>query len=131
MTEPDADSPATGGETTDAADEIRKTRSICFTDSEWLEVRVAAQRDDVPAAEFVRQRILAIVRGDTAPSLAALAPLIERTFHYSWALATHRCDELDGEGRGGETALVKEARELQNRLQKQSTGAGAEDDDNG
>lgn len=29
------------------------------------------------------------------------------------------------------SALVKEARELQNRLQKQSTGAGAEDDDNG
>lgn len=124
MTEADAHSPAAGAEASEAADETRKTRSIRFTDSEWREVRVAAERHGVPAAEFVRERILAIAREDTSPNLAALAPLIERTFRYTWALATHRRDELDGEERGEEMkALMKEARELQDRLQKQNDDA--------
>ncbi len=120
MTEDDANPPATGGEASEAADETRKTRSIRFTDSEWREVRLAAERHGVPAAEFVRDTILAAARGDRAPSLAALAPLIERTFRYSWMLATHKRNALDEAGRGEEMeSLVEEARKLQDRLQKQ------------
>ena len=128
MTQPDPNPPATGGEASEAADETRKTRSIRFTDSEWREVRGVAERHGVPAAEFVRDTILAAAR---APSLAALAPLIERTFRYSWMLATHKRNELDEAGRGAEMeTLVEEARNFQDRLQTQrpsDTDPGSED----
>ncbi len=128
MTEHDADPPATGGEASEAADETRKTRSIRFTDAEWREVRGAAERHGVPAAEFVRDTILAAARGDHTPSLAALAPLIERTFRYSWMLATHKRYELDEAGRGAEMeTLVEEARKLQDRLQDRGSAGGAPD----
>ena len=122
MTEDGTNPPAADGEASEAVDDIRKTRSIRFTDAEWREVRLAAERHGVPAAEFVRDTILAAARGDRAPSLAALAPLIERTFRYSWMLATQKRNELDEAGRGAEMeTLVKEARALQHRLQDQGS----------
>ena len=70
-----------GGNGTEQADDKRKTRSIRFSESEWEEVRNAALAHDLPAAEFVRERILALVRDSEsagAPAVAPpLAPLIE------------------------------------------------------
>lgn len=105
------------------AGETRKTRGIRFSDSEWEEVKGAAERHGLPLAEFVREKLLKIARGDStvdsAATIAALAPLIERTFRYTWILATHRRDELTKEGRADEIKkLVEQARELQNRLQE-------------
>lgn len=132
MTKADAQSPATDGGAGDAADGIRKTRSIRFTDAEWREVRTAAKRYDLPAAEFVRERILAIARGGPSPDPAALAPLIVRTFRYSWMLATRMRNELDEAGRGAEMeSLVEEARDFQERLQNRQpadTLPGSDDD---
>ena len=77
----------------------------------------------MPAAEFVRERILDISRGkpgtDATAILASLTPLIERTFRYAYMLATNKRDEMNQDGRGDEMdKLVKAARELQHSLQK-------------
>ena len=103
--------------------DARKTRGIRFSDSEWEEVRTAAERYDVPVAEFVRDRVLEIARGCTDPDTAAipcdLAPLIQRTFRYVYMLATLRRDELVRDGRGDEMEkLVEATRELQDQLEK-------------
>ena len=97
------------------AADARRTRGIRFSDSEWEEVKTAAESLDMPAAEFVRERILGIARGEsganTAAVLAALTPLIERTFRYTYMLATHKRDDLTRDGRGEEMEqLVKAAR---------------------
>ena len=96
----------------------RRTRGIRFSESEWREVLDAAERRDVPAAEFVRATVLAAARGgDGAPDLATLAPLIERTFRYAWVLATLRREEMAAAGRGEEVErLVESAKNLQREL---------------
>ena len=119
----DPPDPETGRAHTETPAEARKTRGIRFSDSEWEEVKSAAERNDVPVAEFVRERILELARDPAAADIsmvpADLVPLIERTFRYTYMLATLRRDELIREGRGGEMdKLVKAARELQHSLQQ-------------
>ena len=88
-----------------------------FSESEWDEVRNAALAHDLPAAEFVRERILAFVRapeGAVAPGVVpSMVPLIERMFRYTWFLATERRDAMLREGREAELEkLVGEAPRL-------------------
>ena len=118
MTKPDPHEPETGGASLDKPADVRKPRGIRFSDSEWEEVRTAAERNDVPVAEFVRERILNIARGLAAADIPAdLVSLIERTFRYTYMLATLRREELIRDGRGDEMEkLVKAARELQDAL---------------
>ena len=110
----------TGGE---KAGDARKTRGIRFSETEWEEVKSAAAAHEMPAAEFVRERILALARdpesADRAPVPASLAPLIERMFRYTWFLATEKRDAMLREGRGEELdKLVAEARGLQESLRR-------------
>lgn len=105
------------------ADDNRRTRSIRFSDSEWEEVRNAALAHELPAAEFVREKILALVRtSGSAPAAEiapALAPLIERMFRYSWFLATEKRDAMIREGREAELEeLIGEARAFQESLRR-------------
>ena len=99
----------------------RRNRGIRFSDSEWDEVREAAQEQGITPAEFVRDEILHLVRAPEAAGAASLpadlAPLIERTFRYTHMLATRMRDELveDGSDEAVET-LIREARELQESL---------------
>ena len=123
MIESDPPDPETGRAHTQTPAEISKTRGIRFPDSEWEEVRNATERNDVPVAEFVRETILRIARGctaaDTSTVPADLAPLIGRTFRYTYMLATLKRDELIRDGRGDEMETrVKAARELQHALQQ-------------
>ena len=106
----------------------RRTRGIRFSESEWREVREAAERKGVPAAEFVRTAVLGAARGGgDASDLATLAPLIERTFRYAWMLATLRRDEMAAAGRGEEVErLVEQAKDFQRELRDGGTsGAGS------
>ena len=100
-------------------------RGIRFSDSEWQEVKAAAEQHDVPAAEFIRKRIMDVARGradvdadasaDAIP--ASFAPLIGRTFRYTYMLVTQKRDELVREGCGEEMEkLAKDAQELQDQL---------------
>ena len=105
----------------DGADDIRKTRSIRFSESEWEEVKRAARAHELPAAEFVRQTILGLARAPegagAGPVSPSLAPLIERMFRYTWFLATEKRDAMVREGREEELdALVAEARALHDSL---------------
>ena len=119
---------ATGGENAaERADDNRKTRSIRFSESEWEEVRNAALAHDLPAAEFVRARILSLVRGSESEGAPAVArpvtPLIERMFRYTWFLATEKRDEMIRDGREEELEkLVGEARSLQESLRGNASG---------
>ena len=119
---------ADGGDpATERGDDNRKTRSIRFSESEWEEVRNAALAHDLPAAEFIRERILALIRatemaGEPAVS-PSLAPLIERMFRYTWFLATEKREEMIREGREEEVqALVGEARGLHDKLRRGADG---------
>ena len=121
MTPTDAPDPADGDPPADKQGDARRTRGIRFSDSEWEEVKTAAERHAVPAAEFVREKILDFARSPDGPDAAAippsLAPLIERMFRYTWLLATLKRDELVRDGRGEEIEkLVEEARALQDSL---------------
>ncbi len=122
MTTTTPSKPDSRGALARVAGATRKARSIRFSDSEWEEVKVAAERRGIPVAEFVREKLLEVARGnavDSAATVAALAPLIERTFRYTWMLATHTRDELTQDGRADEIKkLVEQARELQDRLQE-------------
>ena len=72
----------------------------------------------MPAAEFVRERMLAIARNRAgAPVLADLVPLIERTFRYAYIIATKMHDDMAREGRGEDMEeLIADVRELQDSL---------------
>ena len=113
---------AAGGEYAPGkAGDARKTRGIRFSESEWEEVKNAAAEHEMPAAEFVRERILALARvpisADVSAMAPSLAPLIERMFRYTWFLATERRDAMVREGREKELdALVAEARTFQDTL---------------
>ena len=115
-------SEAAGSETqAEKAGDARKTRGIRFSESEWDEVKNAAADHEMPAAEFVRERILALARaseGTNATEVAdTLAPLIERMFRYTWFLATEKRNAMVREGREQELeALVAEARAFQDSL---------------
>ena len=126
MTEPDPHDPETGGASPDKPANIRKPRGIRFSDSEWEEVRTAAERNDVPVAEFVRERILEIARGRAAADIsgipADLAPLIERTFRYAWMLATRMRDDMINNGeQEALDKLVEDARKLHDDLLEQAS----------
>ncbi len=99
MTRTDRTEPESGDAPAANQGAARRTRGIRFSDSEWQEVKAAAERHDVPAAEFVRTKILDIARGRAGAAAASLTPLIERTFRYTFVLATHKLDELSREGR--------------------------------
>ena len=123
MTETDAPEPQSAAESADRPSDARRTRGIRFSDPEWEDVRSAAERHDMPAAEFVRERILDIARagpGPDSPGIPAqLTPLIERTFRYAYILATLKRDEMVAAGRGEEIdALAETVRELENSLKR-------------
>ena len=114
------DSEATGGEA-GRPEDFRRNSTIRFSDAEWEEVRRAALVHDTPAAEYVRETILALAREPGRATSDAvgpsLAPLVERMFRYTWFLATERRDAMLREGRQDEIdALVAEARGLHDRL---------------
>ena len=115
---------AAGGENgAEKAGDARKTRGIRFSESEWEEVKNAAAAHEMPAAEFVRERTLALARAPkgavAAPVPAEVAPLIERMFRYTWFLATEKRDAMLHEGRGEELdRLVAEARSFQESLSR-------------
>ena len=121
MSDEDRNEAAVGENATEKAGDARKTRGIRFSESEWDEVKRAAASHEMPAAEFVRERILALARApegaDASPVAPSLAPLIERIFRYTWFLATEKRDAMVREGREKELdALVAEARALQATL---------------
>ena len=121
MDEDDRNEAAKGERGAEKTGDARKTRGIRFSESEWEEVKNAAAAHDMPAAEFVREKMLALARGpmsaDAAPVQDPMVPLIERMFRYTWFLATERRDALLHEGRGEELErLVAEARAFQESL---------------
>lgn len=100
-------------------------RTFRFPDSEWERVEACAEARGQSAAEFVRFAVRAAVEAGPGAIGAAdrLAPLIERTFRYSYMIATRMRDDMAAEGRDHEMeALVRTARALQDELTGASGG---------
>ena len=121
------DEAAAGEHAAEKSGDVRKTRGIRFSESEWEEVKRAAAAHEMPAAEFVRERILALARAaervEAGPVAGSMAPMIERMFRYTWFLASEKRGAMVREGRQDELdALVAEARSFQKSLCR-----GAED----
>ena len=55
MTKTDRTEPESGDNPTAKRGDTRRTRGIRFSESEWEDVKAAAQLHDVPAAEFCPQ----------------------------------------------------------------------------
>ena len=49
----------------------RKNPGIRFSDTEWVQVREAAQLQGITSAEFVREKILHLVRDPDTPAAAS------------------------------------------------------------
>ena len=99
----------------------RRNRGVRFSDSEWKEVKQAAETLGITPAEFVRDKVLDVIRNPTdADSVAIpadLAPLIERMFRYTYMLATRMRDDMIEHGKADELdKLLSEARALQHEL---------------
>ena len=58
MSDEDRNEAAVGENAAEKAGDARKTRGIRFSESEWEDVKRAAAGHEMPAAEFVRERIL-------------------------------------------------------------------------
>jgi len=113
--------PKTGDAKDQQLNAARKNRGVRFSDAEWEEVREAAQTDGITPAEFVRENILALVRNQKAAASvslpAHLVPIIERTFRYTYIMATKMYDNMiDDRERERLEHLAEEARKLQNTL---------------
>ncbi len=127
MTDNDTTEPESGRNDEPQQGLPRRNRGVRFSDLEWEEVRQAAQARGVTPAEFVRERILELVRnptaGDAVSNSADLTPLIERIFRSTHILATLKRDELVREGRDGELEkLIKSTRKLQESLLDRTEG---------
>ena len=123
MSEEVGNEAAAGENAAEKSGDVRKTRGIRFSESEWEEVKKAAAAHEMPAAEFVRERILELARAPESvgpgPVAGSMAPLIERMFRYTWFLATEKRGEMLREGRGDELdKLIAEARAFQQSLRR-------------
>lgn len=101
----------------------RKNRGIRFSDPEWTAVKQAANDRQMTPAEFVRNTILDVVGGradhESESVSPSLAPLIERTFRYTWMLVTRmRAQMIDAGEREALDKLLDDARKLQDDLLK-------------
>ena len=103
----------------------RRTRGIRFSDSEWEEVKKAAEKHDVPAGKLVRDTVLDLARGRTGAASGALPPsvasLLESTYRGVYILSTLKREEMLREGRDKElNEIVQAARNAQAEALKQS-----------
>ena len=123
----------TDPETADTGDQqpsvARKNRGVRFSDPEWEEVRQAAQALGITPAEFVRERILDLVRSLAAPASAPipanLTPLIERTFRCTYMHSTKMRAEMNDNEQGEQLDhLINEARELRDALLAKPSNSG-------
>ena len=121
MTENDPIATEADGKPEENRSDARTPRGIRFSDSEWNRVKRAAARQDIPAAEFVRNAAMSLAEGKIDGDSVALTPehvaLIERTYRCAYIISTLKRDEMIREGRGGEMdRLVEEARKAQTEL---------------
>ena len=103
--------------------ERRVPRSIRFGDEEWGRIEALAEERGVTAAELVRFVALAAVEDGGGCPVDGLSPLIERTFRYSYIMATNLREEMIEAGRGEELEkLIETARRLQEDLAGKPVG---------
>ena len=126
MTKNDTTVPKTGEGEERQQGATRRNRGVRFSDSEWKVVKQAAEAAGITPAEFVRERVLDLVRNpvdaESVSIPANLVPLIERTFRYTYMLATRMRDEMIAKGQAGELdKLASEARALQHDLRTSGT----------
>ena len=99
----------------------RKSRSIRFSDAEWLAIQVRAEEREMTPGEYVRHAALNMGAGASAAIPAELPPglvrLIENTFRAAYFASTVKHNEMLRDGRGDEIdATIKQGRLAQAEL---------------
>ena len=99
----------------------RKSRSIRFSDAEWLAIQVRAEEREMTPGEYVRHAALNMGAGAPAAIPAELPPglvrLIENTFRAAYFASTVKHNEMLRDGRGDEIdATIKQGRLAQAEL---------------
>ena len=103
--------------TGDARPARRNPHSIRFLDPEWERIEAFANRRGLTGPEFVRFAALAAMADGAGVAAGRLAPLIERTFRYSYTIATKLRDDMLAEGQNEKLeALIRGARAVQEEL---------------
>ena len=125
MTENDPIAMEADGNPEENRSDVRTPRGIRLSGSEWERVKRAAAKQDIPAAEFVRNAALGLAEGKTGMDLAVLTPghvaLVERTYRSAYILSTLKRDEMIRAGREEEMdSLTKKARDAQADLMETS-----------
>ena len=99
--------------------ERRTPRTIRFLDLEWQRIEAFADKRGLTGPELVRFATLAAME-DGPPAAASgdrLEPLIERTFRYTYMIATKMRDDMRGAGQDEDLeVLIRAARELQDEV---------------
>ena len=93
----------------------RKSRSIRFSDAEWLAIQERAEESDMMPGEYIRHAALSLGAGAPAAIPAELPPglvrLIENTFRAAYFVSTIKYDELLRVGRSEEIdSVIKQGR---------------------
>ena len=99
--------------------ERRTPRTIRFLDPEWQRIEAFADKRGLTGPEFVRFATLAAMEDGPAAIARSdrLAPLIERTFRYTYMIATKMHDDMRGGGQDEALeVLIRAARELQDEV---------------
>ena len=88
--------------------EKRTPRSVRFHDPGWERIEAFAEERGMAAAEFIRFAALDAIEGGAAADEDGdrLDPLIERTFRYSYMMATKMRDDMRAVDRGEELEVL-------------------------
>ena len=122
MNEHDGDRKETGVDDQEKRADARRSKTIRFSDPEWDLVERAANKQGIPAAEYVRNAAMDAAMGRTAALDAEMVETIQRIYRATYIVATLKRDEMLREGRDDEMKkMVEEARDSQASLRKQAS----------
>ena len=118
--------PETSGSRDPGQGGARTTRGIRFSDSEWEEVKKAAEERCVPAGKLIRDTVLDLARGGIGKGSASLpaghAALLEGVYRGVYILSTLKREEMLRQDRGQELdEIVQAARNAQAEALKQAS----------
>ena len=117
MNEHDGDRKEAGVDDLEKRADARRSKTTRFSDPEWELVERAANKQGIPAAEYVRNAAMDAAMGRTAALDAEMVETIRRIYRSTYIVATLKRDEMLREGREGEIkSIVEEARKSQAAL---------------
>ena len=125
MDEHDENSTETATEGQEKRADTRRSRTIRFSDPEWVGIERAANQRGIPAAEYVRTAAVDAAEGRTASLDAEMLETIRLIYRMTYVVATLKRDELLSEARDDELeTIIQAARDSQADLVRETSRSG-------